>query len=147
MFRFQDRIFAKRGEQWFTWEPSWDSMRPISGFAWNGVRYVIQDELYTTDPFSESFGYGDLKEVCDALTEECLPQVESVPAVSYACIGTPTWVRDRWVVLTRPEVAQTWRQHLAWIRSRPRTCRRIPRGKRVTKRTLPSDKACVSTSS
>ena len=108
---------------------------------------MVQDDLYTQDPFSESFGVGDLKEVCDVLTEECLPQLDSVPTVSSAFIGTPTWVRDRWVVLTSPEVASTWRAHLAWIRSRPRTCRKLPRGKRSTKRTLLSDKTCVSTSS
>lgn len=147
MFRFQDRIFVKRGEQWFTWEPSWDSMRPIDGFAWNGHRYVLQDERYTTDPFSETFGYGELKPVCDALSEELLSHLDSVPTVPFALIGTPTWVRDRWIVITSPEVGSTWRTHLATIRSRPRTCRKMPRGKRSTKRTLPSDKTCVSTSS
>lgn len=147
MFRFQDRVFVKRGEQWFTWEPSWDSMRPITGFAWNGQNYVIQDDLYTQDPFDESFGFGDLKQVCDALTEECLPHLESAPFVSYALVGAPMWVRDRFVVVTSPEVTQTWRSHLAWIRSRPRTARHMPRGKRSTKRTLLSDKTCASTSS
>jgi hypothetical protein len=144
MFRFQDRVFLQRDAQWYVWEPTWDSMRPIDGFAWTGRRYEIQDTSFTTDPFSETFGYGSLKQTAHALSDECLDHVESAPAVPFACIGTPVWAGDRFLVTTAPD---TWRAHHAAFNLRRRTLRSAPRGKRVTKRVLPSDKTCVSTSS
>lgn len=111
--------------------------RPVSGFAWNGKTYVIEDIQYTKDPFSELFGFGtpEMKDICTKLTDEHLAGIESAATVREACIGNPIWVRDRFVV-THPEYVNTWRTHLRSIGSRARTCRAQPRGKKFTKRTL-----------
>ena len=136
MFRFKERVFLKK-DAWFVWEPSWDMFRPISAFAWNGKAYVIDDSPYTKDPFSDLFGFGtaDMKDMCSKLSDEHLEDVEKAPIVREACIGTPIWVRDRFVVMY-PECIETWRTHLRAIGCRARTCRAGPRGKKFTKRTL-----------
>ena len=135
MFRFKERVFLKK-DGWFVWEPSWDMFRPISRFVWNGKAYVIDDSQYTKDPFSELFGFGTpaMKEVCTNLTNEYLDGIEKAPTVREACIGTPIWARDRFVVMD--DCIDTWRTHLRAIGSRARTCRNQPRGKKFTKRTL-----------
>lgn len=149
MFRFGGHIFKKVDTQWFVWEPHWDSFRPIDGFGWNGTTYEVMDNTYTTDPFSETFGYGtvELQKLSQEITDRHIDEIESTPEVSFALVGTPTWVRDRWVVLAKEDAASTWRKHIAAIRGRVRTCRKMPRGKKSTKRVLLSDKICASTSS
>ena len=136
MFRFKERVFLKKGE-WFVWEPSWDMFRPISAFSWDGKSYVIDDSQYTKDPFSDLFGFGtpEMKDICIKLTDDNLQNIENAPHVVEACIGTPIWARDRFVVM-EPESIPTWRTHLRSIGCRARTCRSQPRGKKFTKRTL-----------
>lgn len=143
MFRFQGRVFLKRGV-WFVWEPAWDLFRPIDAFSWNG-KYAIDDLSYTKDPFSELFGFGtpEMKTLSEKLTEEYLAGIEDAPVIKEACIGVPVWARDRWVVMATEHIP-LWRSHLTTIQSRARTCRRHPRGKKFTKRKLLSDKRCAS---
>jgi len=111
--------------------------RPISAFSWDGKAYVIDDSQYTKDPFSELFGFGTqtMKDMCSKLSDEHLENIEKVLEVREVCIGTPVWVRDRFVVM-QPECVDTWRTHLRAIGCRPRTCRNQPRGKKFTKRIL-----------
>ena len=141
MFRFQGRVFVN-DSNWFVWEPSWDLMRPIDAFAWDGRKYCIVDTSFIKDPFSELFGFGtpEMKAKCEALTERYLSQIETAPDVKNAIIGAPSWMRDRWVVAKSSVDSSTWRAHLATINSRARTCRKQPRGNKFTKRTLLSDK-------
>jgi len=136
MFRFKERVFLKKNG-WFVWEPSWDMFRPISAFVWNGKSYDIDDTVYIKDPFSDLFGFGtaEMKDLCSKLSEENLEYIEKAPQVREACIGTPIWARDRFVVM-QPESIPTWRTHLRSIGCRARTCRSQPRGKKFTKRTL-----------
>lgn len=147
MFRFGGHVFKKVDAQWFIWEPHWDSFRPIDGFGWNGVTYEVMDTTYTTDPFSDTFGYGtlEMQKICQEITDASVQDIDSAPEVSFALVGAPTWVRDRWVVLANPDAASTWRKHLSYIRSRAHTCRKVPRGQKTTKRILLSDKICAST--
>jgi hypothetical protein len=139
MLRFQDRVFYKHGQQWFVWEPAWESMRPIRSMSWNGSKYSIHDEEYTDDPFSESFGFGDLKSVSDELTEKLQDKIDEAISVQLPLIGEPIWMRDRWVVCDASAVS-AWRQHHSCIQIRTRTCKKCPRGQRFTKRVVLSDK-------
>ena len=148
MFRFQDRVFLKHADIWYVWESHWDSFRPIDAFAWNGTKYVVLDYSFTQDPFSELFGYGTPEQLklCKELTDKHLDKLESAPVVRSAIIGEPVWARDRWAVMA-PSAVGTWRKHIAATGSRAHTCKKQPRGKKVTKRVLISDKRCASTSS
>jgi hypothetical protein len=148
MFRFQDRVFLKHADTWYVWESHWDSFRPIDAFAWNGTKYVVYDVSFTKDPFSELFGYGTPEQLAISrrLTEANVDKIESAPVVTTATIGDPIWARDRWAVMA-PSAIGTWRTHLTVLGSKARTCKRQPRGKKVTKRVILSDKRCASTSS
>ena len=140
MFRFKGRVFVQVETQWFVWEPVWDSMRPIDGFVWTGTRYEIVDTTFTKDPFSETFGYGtqEIKDYCEKLTEHMLDSIESAPVVQTAEVGDPVWFRDRYAVVSDMS-ADSWRRHAKATGQRCRSARREPRGKRVTKRVLPTE--------
>ena len=143
MIRFRDRVFGRDGDQWYVWEPHWDSMRPIDAFAWNGRTYVIVDDTFTANPFEESFGYGELRERAQQLTDLWVGDIDSAPTVQHALIGKPVWWKDHWAVRTEDAPPESWRKHHQLLKTRPRTCRRMPRGKRSTKRVLPRDKSCA----
>ena len=54
---FHDRIYAKYQSQLYTFEPTWDSFRPIEKVGWDGKQYSVVDAKYKTDLFSEFYGY------------------------------------------------------------------------------------------
>ena len=138
LIRFRGRIFGRDGHQWYVWEPRWDSMRPIDGYAWDGTRYILQDTRYLGDLFEENFGFGEHVQKCAELTGKWADQLDSVPESKDAVIGNaPVWWKDAWVALANMEVSPTtWARRHRYLQTRPRTCRKPPRGKRSTKRHL-----------
>lgn len=138
LIRFRGHIFGQDGSQWYVWEPRWDSMRPIDGYSWDGRRYVMQDSAYLGDPFAPNFGFGSRMEDAVRVTQKWADQLDSVPESKDAVIGNaPVWWKDGWVSLTNMEVSpSTWKQRHQYLKTRPRTCRNPPRGKRSTKRHL-----------
>jgi hypothetical protein len=128
---FQGRKYYRYKKYWFVWEPAWDSFRPIDGVVWNGTSYVIDDSSYCQDPMSEYYGYGSpqMKQVCELLNPTEFKRVYGIDT------GNGEWFRDRFVPMTHyaPRDKQSWKR---MIQGKHRTCRKAPRGKKLTRRNL-----------
>lgn len=132
---FQNKTYLRYKQYWFLWEPAWDSFRPIQSLLWNGTSFE-EENVYCQDPSSELYGYGDekMKQVCEALREQ---YASATPKpVDWICIGKDcVWMNDRFACLSpcAPRDKQSWKR---MIRGKHRTCRRAPRGKKLTRRAL-----------
>jgi hypothetical protein len=40
LISFHDRIYGKYKSKLYTFEPTWDSFRPILGIGWNGEQFI-----------------------------------------------------------------------------------------------------------
>lgn len=130
---FGDFTFLNYKNFWFLWEPSWDKWRPIDGFQWNGTTFVVQDGRYCSDPLDPHYGFGSaqMMKVCELLE---FKRTEGQPKeIDSPAIGDTVWFRDRFVSLTpcAPKDLGSWKR---LVRGKPRTCRRPPPGKKLTKR-------------
>jgi hypothetical protein len=130
---FGDHTFLEFKTYWFVWEPSWDKWRPIQGFEWNGTSFVIDDGAYCNDPLDPYYGFGSpqMMKLCELLE---FKRKEGQPKeVDSPVIGERTWVRDRYVAVTAcaPTDLASWKR---LVKGKPRTCRRPPPGKKLTKR-------------
>jgi hypothetical protein len=126
-----DHTFLEFKNYWFVWEPSWDKWRPIEGYRWNGTSFVVDDGLYCTDPLDPYYGFGSapMMRICELLEPK---RTDGVP-VETPVIGETTWFRDRFVSLMpcAPTDLASWKR---LVKGKPRTCRRPPPGKKLTKR-------------
>jgi hypothetical protein len=131
LYEFRDKIFLEYKKYWFVWEAAWEEFRPIQGVAWNGETFQIQDDLYCSDPTSELYGYAfpRMKQLCELLKEK---YNDTPVKVSSLPIGTE-WFRDRFVGLTpcAPRDGKSWKR---MVQNKQRTCRKAPRGKKLTRR-------------
>lgn len=131
-----DRIFLNYKQNWFLWEPSWESFRPITAYAWNGSEYEVIDRDYCADPMDPLYGFGTpaMKQVCDALTKTFASQISNATPVMTPTIGPSEWMLDRMVALTpcAPRDRTSWKR---MTRGRGRTLRHAPRNK-LTRRIL-----------
>lgn len=137
LFEFKENLFLEYKTLWFLWEPAWESFRPISAVQWDGYTFVIDDRAFCMDPSDEFYGYGTekMKTFCDILNET-VEAKEDIRHFETPEIGPLTWFRDRFVsvVPCTPMDAVSWkRMH----RGKYRTCRKVPRGKRMTRRRAP----------
>lgn len=137
LIKFQDNVFLDYKTNWFVWEPAWESFRPIQSVEWNGDVFQIQDSIYCSDPTDVQYGYGStqMKKVCDLLTQKFESEIPSAKVVTTPVIGSASWFRDRHVVLSRcaPLDVFSWKR---MCHGRVHTCKRIPRGKKFTRRNL-----------
>ena len=142
LVRFADRIFLTNNSETFVWDTAIGMFRPIRGFAWDGYQMILNDDCYTADPMSETYGFGspEMYKKCMDLTnayEEKTTAPTAVPTASFLEVGNPVWFRDRPVSFTpcAPKDVQSWKRLVA---GRPRTCRRRPSNKKnkFTKRNL-----------
>lgn len=146
LITFHDRIYGKYERQLFTFEPTWDSFRPITGIGWNGKQIVPIDDAYKSNLFDQFYGYGTLqmKALCRKLTQETeLSETKEVkdPIHLWRWYGESNvkWWRDRPCVFTSPDVPKdplSWKGYLHYLDTRAKTLRRPFRG-RATKRLLP----------
>jgi hypothetical protein len=144
LLTFHDRIYGKYNQNLYTFEPTWDSFRPIAGIAWDGKQFV-PIELYKTNIFDEHYGYGSLveKALCRKLTQETeLSETKEIkdPVFMWRWYGEKNvkWWHDRPCVFL-PCVSkekESWRQYLKYLETRAKTLRRPFKG-RATKRLLP----------
>ncbi len=113
------------------WEPSWDKWRPIDGYRWHGTSFVLDDGPSCTDPLDPTYGFGSapMMRICELLESKRSDAV----SVETPAIGETTWFRDRFVSLTpcAPTDLASWKR---LVKGKPRTCRRPPPGKKLTKR-------------
>jgi hypothetical protein len=117
-------VFLEYKGHRFTWEPAWNTFRPIERVEWDGKAYVVVDRIYCkdiTDPYY-GFGSASMKEVCDRLRDAYESRLASAPNVP-PLLGSPTWFRDRRVVLSpcAPRDIPSWKR---MCRGRVRTCRK-----------------------
>jgi hypothetical protein len=133
LYEFRDKIFLEYKKFWFVWEPAWEAFRPFQTIAWDGYSFHIDDDAYCSDPTSELYGYESpqMKELCGLLhskSNETPIKVSTLP-------NGREWFRDRFVNITEcaPRDIQSWKR---MVQNKPRTCRKAPRGKKLTRRML-----------
>ena len=131
LYEFQDKVYLEYKQWWFVWEPAWESFRPIEGVMWDGRSFRLQEQSFCTDPTSEVYGYGSdkMKQLCELLQDKYTSNAVKVSTLPF---GTE-WFRDRLVAFTpcAPRDVQSWKR---MVRNKPRTCRKAPRGKKLTRR-------------
>lgn len=131
IYKFQHQTYLNYKDNWFVWEACWDSWKPVKSLYWNGTQFVLIE--LDTDPTSELYGFGSpqMKQVCEVLSETYSP--EKASDVSFLSFGNTEWWRDRMV--TVPSCADksvdSWKR---MCRGKPRTCRKAPKGKKLTRR-------------
>lgn len=140
---FHDRIYGKYNNQLFTFEPTWDSFRPISGIVWDGKHLVPDDKDYKLDLFDSYYGYksSELKSLCRKLTQETeLGNARDIqdPIQVWKWYGEPNikWWKDRPCVFMDSCVDRShdsWKLYLKYLDTRAKTLRRPFHG-RLTKR-------------
>lgn len=105
---FQNHKFIKHNHQWFLWESTWESFRPIKSFAWNGTHFEIDDQPYCQNPMEPNYGFGsaEIKAFCK--------QIPLPTEFRSECpiIGQTEWWFDRDIVLTPccPRDKLSWRR-------------------------------------
>ena len=114
LLRYQDTTFLEYKTNWFVWEPSWESFRPITSVEWNGTSFVLNDTLYCSDPMDPLYGYGTstMKHVCDALSSKYASQISNAKQIQTPAIGPLTWMYDRFVSVSpcAPQDRASWKR-------------------------------------
>ena len=131
LYAFRDKTFLEYKQFWFVWEPAWEAFRPIQDVKWNGTTFHVQDDTYCADPTSSVYGYGspEMAQLCELLKDK---YDENAIKVSTLPIGTE-WLRDRFVSLT-PCAGRDVKSWKRMVQNKGRTCRKAPRGKKLTRR-------------
>lgn len=143
---FHDRIYAKKGDQLFVFEPTWDSFRPISFVGWNGKRFEINDDAFKPDLFADFYGYGslDMKRTCRELTREIeFDNAKEIkdPLQFWRWYGDKhvKWWFDRPCVFYNECTSRdkiSWKNYLKYLEVRAKTLRK-PMLRRMTRRLVP----------
>jgi len=146
LITFHDRIYGKYNGQLYTFEPTWDSFRPISGIGWNGKTIIPIDSDYKTDLFSPTYGYGsiNIRSECKRLTQDIeLSNSKEIndPIHLWRWYGEQNvkWWNDRPCVFSSQCVLRdrdSWKKYLKYLNTRSKTLRRPYIG-RATKRLVP----------
>lgn len=145
LVQFHDRIYGKYNSQLFTFEPTWDSFRPILGVVWDGKCMVPNDTNYTQNLFHEFYGYGtlEMKALCRKLTQETeLSETKEIkdPVHLWKWYGETNvkWWKDRPCVFLSSCVSQdstSWKKYLSYLETKHKTLRNPFHG-RQTRRNL-----------
>jgi hypothetical protein len=132
LYDFNDSLILEYRGRWFVWEISWDTFRPIDDVQWDGTTFVYDDRNYCSDLTDPLYGYGSelMKELCEMLGDCRHELPEEVDCLR---IGNPKWFFDRHMSLSpcAPSDYASWKR---MSRGRNRTCRKGPRGKKLTRR-------------
>ena len=140
---FHERIYGLYNHQLFTFEPTWDSFRPVSGVGWDGKHIVPIDKDYKVNIFDSYYGYGslDMKNLCKKLTQETeLGNAKDIkdPIQLWKWYGEQNikWWKDRPCVFANLCVDRShdsWKLYLKYLDTRAKTLRQ-PLFGRQTKR-------------
>jgi hypothetical protein len=138
LIKFKGTIYGKVKTQFFVWEPSWESFRPIEKIAWNGKAIVAVDGIYKDDIFDPFYGYGsaEMKHLCKVLTENTdlgVSESDTMPWIA------GEWWRDRQCSFANECTSRTpasWNRYIKYMNSKSKTLRNH-RETRATKRLLP----------
>lgn len=131
LYEFRDKTFLEYKNYWFVWEPAWESFRPFENILWDGTTFQIEDDVFCADPTSSVYGYGSaqMAQLCELLKDKYDEQALKVSSLP---IGNE-WFRDRFVSLT-PCASRDPKSWKRMVQNKPRTCRKAPRGKKLTRR-------------
>jgi hypothetical protein len=136
--KFKGILYGKLGTQFFIWDSSWESFRPIEKIAWNGNKITFIDSQYKQDIFDPYYGYGseDMKKLCNHLSETTELGISESPHMRWL---DSEWWRDR--KCTFSECASrdnsSWNRFIKYTNSKPKTLRRHIEN-RATKRLIPN---------
>lgn len=139
LVRFQSEVYAKlAGDRLLMWDTAWQSFRPIESVVWNPVTQRVEPVYgeYCMEIFDTEYGYGDLRNECDDLTDSV--DLDSAVEIHNAdefwrWTNQPlTWMKDRAVVLHPCHTASSRKEYLRVMNARARTMKRVPRQMRGT---------------
>ena len=132
--RFQGEVYAKvKTNRLLVWDTAWQSFRPVESIVWNPSTLRVEPFYgeYCTEIFDSDYGYGDLRELCDEVTES----VDLDSAIEFKSAdefwrwtNQPlTWIRDRGVTLHPCHTTPSRKEYLRVMNARARTLKRVPR--------------------
>lgn len=132
--RFQGEIYTKiHGNQLLVWDTSWQSFRPVQSVVWNPATRRVEPFYgeFCMEIFDSKYGYGDLREECDKVTEtadiENAAEFETADAFWRWTNQPLTWIRDRGVTMHPCHAAPSRKEYLRVMNARARTMKRAPR--------------------
>jgi hypothetical protein len=133
LVRFQGEIYAKVDkDRLLVWDTAWQSFRPVESVVWNPATRRVEPLYgeYCMEIFDADYGYGDLRELCDAVTDsaDLESAVDCSPDAFWRWTNQPlTWIKDRGVALHPCHSAPSRKEYLQVINARARTLKRVPR--------------------
>ena len=133
LVRFQGDIYAKVDkDRLLVWDTAWQSFRPIESVVWNPATRRVEPLYgeYCMEIFDVDYGYGDLRELCDAVTDsaDLESAVDYSPDAFWRWTNQPlTWIKDRGVALHPCHSAPSRKEYLRVMNARARTLKRVPR--------------------
>jgi hypothetical protein len=135
---FKGTIYGKLKHQLFIWDTAWESFRPIDTIGWNGIAIVPVYSSYTSDIFSEWYGFGSegMKQVCEKLNESVSRDIAPTDVIPWL---KGEWWRDRQCSFTSDCISRSpasWSKYIKYMNSKSRTLRRHIDGC-ATKRLVP----------
>ena len=133
LISLHERIYGKYKSKLYTFEPTWDSFRPILGVGWNGEQF-IPIECYKTDLFCDWYGYESLeqKKMCQLLIQQTeLADAKEIKDPVYVWRWYKeqnlVWWKDRPCVFSSPCIskdANSWKKYLKYLEVRAKTLRK-----------------------
>jgi hypothetical protein len=133
LVRFQGEIYAKVDkDRLLVWDTAWQSFRPVESVVWNPATRRVEPLYgeYCMEIFDADYGYGDLRELCDAVTDsaDLESAVDYSPDAFWRWTNQPlTWIKDRGVALHPCHRAPSRKEYLRVMNARARTLKRVPR--------------------
>ena len=116
------------------WDTAWQSFRPVESIVWNPSTKRVEPFYgeFCMEIFDADYGYGDLRELCDKVTETYEDLESAIDFTSadefWRWTNQPlTWIRDRGVTLHPCHAAPSRKEYLQVMNARARTMKRAPR--------------------
>ena len=139
LYKFKDNLIAKLESHLFLWDSNWECFRPITNIGWNGFKIEIDDYKFKQDLFSENYGFGDFKDVCNKLDSEIDLSTFKIIDDLNILSKNVEFFKDRKIPFLNSCTSKStsgWLKYLKFINQRQKTLRKIKNNVRVTKRLL-----------
>ena len=136
LIKFKGRIYGRLDTQFFIWESSWESFRPIEKIVWDGSKVTVIDSKYKTDIFDQYYGFGshEMNLKCSILSQEANLEIPENNDIKWL---NEEWWRDRRCSFSpcAQKDSLSWHRYLKYTNSKHRTIR-MHTNNRATKRLI-----------
>jgi hypothetical protein len=136
LIKFKGILYGKLDNQFFIWDSSWETFRPVEKIAWNGSKVIVIDSKYKSDIFDPYYGFGSREMNLKCLNLSQTTDLE-IPENTDIKWLTEEWWRDRRCNFSpcAEKDVTSWRRYLKYTNAKHRTIR-IHTKNRATKRLI-----------